>query len=576
MPPTFFRRQPLQRPPMRLRPACLALAAAVALPAWAQSPPDAGRLLEQTRPPALPTLPPAAPPRVVDLPVRPTLTLPEGATVQARSFRVSGARSYPAEMLAEMLKPWLGRQLDLNGLNEAAGALTRHYQRNGHLLSYAYIPAQRVADGVIEIAVLEGQLEAVQIVTAQDVRLRDEVIQAHTDRLATRAEAPQPVLLADVERQMLLLNDIAGVTARAAFTPGARTGGADMVVSVAEDEPLGLRVTVDNHGTRSTGELRAGVGLQLRDLFGWGDQTDARAMVSHKGGLVSGSLGTLVPVGGDGLRLGASLSRLSYQLAGSFSELGATGHANTFGVELSYPLIRSTDTNLGLRVAGEMKQLRDEVQLVGRSVPKRNDTLEATLSFDRRDGWGGVSAGRVTAAMGSLRLLDDNQRGADATGLKTARGYSKLGFQLLRQQALSGPFSLALRLAGQASGGNLDSSEKFSLAGPGAVRAYAPGEASVDQGALLSLEARYALAYLGGGVTWGLFHDRAEGRINRQPTPLLVAGNEVRLSGTGFTVQWQGADLGLSASIAWRGTRTPTAEGADPKPRVYLQVVLSP
>ncbi|KPF50947.1 hypothetical protein IP87_16860 [beta proteobacterium AAP121] len=513
---------------------------------------------------------------MVDAPVRPTLTLPEGVSVQAQGFRVSGARSYPAELLAEMLKPWVGRRLDLNGLNEAAGALTRHYQRNGHLLSYAYIPAQRVADGVIEIAVLEGQLEAVQIVTAQDVRLRDEVIQAHTDRLATRADAPQPVLLADVERQMLLLNDIAGVTARAAFTPGARTGGADMVVSVAEDEPLGLRVSADNHGARSTGELRVGLGLQLRNVSGWGDQTDARAMVSRQGGLVSGSLATLVPVGGDGLRLGASLSRLSYELAGSFRELGATGHANTFGVELNYPLLRQANTNLALRMAGEMKQLRDEVQLVGRSAPKRNNTLELTLSADHRDSWGGVSAGRVTAALGALRLLDDGQRAADAAGLQTARSYGKLGFQLLRQQALGGPFSLTLRLAGQASGGNLDSSEKFSLAGPGAVRAYAPGEASVDQGGLVSVEARYAQPYLGGSVSWGLFHERAEGRINRQPTPLLLAGNQPRLSGTGLTVQWSGADLGVSASIAWRGTRVPTAEGGDPQPRVYLQVVLSP
>lgn len=575
MPPTPSRPLPLKRQSTHRWPLALGLLV-LALPAAAQTPPDAGRLLDQARPPALPTLPPATAPRVVDAPVRPTLTLPEGVSVQAQGFRVSGARSFPADQLVEMLKPWVGRRLDLTGLNEAAGALTRHYQRNGHLLSYAYIPAQRVADGVIEIAVLEGQLEAVQIVTAQDVRLRDEVIQAHTDRLATRPDAPQPVLLADVERQMLLLNDIAGVTARAAFTPGQRTGGADMVVSVAEDEPLSVRLNADNHGARSTGEVRVGLGLQLRDLFGWGDQTDARATVSRRGGLLSASLSTLVPVGGDGLRLGASLSRLSYALAGSFRELGATGSANTFGVELNYPLVRSADSNLGLRVAGETKQLRDEVQLVGRSSPKRNDTIEATLSADHRDTWGGVSAGRVTAAMGALRLLDDSQRAADASGLQTARRYGKLGFQLLRQQALGGPFSLALRVAGQASGGNLDSSEKFSLAGPGAVRAYAPGEAAVDQGALLSIEARYGQPYLGGSVSWGLFHDRAEGRINRQPTAPLRAGNEPRLSGTGLMVHWSGADLGLSASIAWRGARLPTAEGGDPKPRVYLQVVLSP
>lgn len=563
-------------PALRLA-ALLGLASSAAVlhaPAWAQTPPDAGRLLEQTRPPALPTLPPATAPRVVDVPVRPTITLPEGVTVQASGFRVTGASSYPTDTLVALLQPWVGKRLDIAGLNEAAGALTRYYQRQGHLLTYAYIPAQRVADGVIEIAVLEGKLDAVQIVTAQEVRLRDEVVQAHTDRLATNPEQARPVLLPEVERQMLLLNDIPGVAARAAFTPGSSTGGADMVVSVAEDEPLALRLELDNHGSRSTGETRAGAGVQLRDLFGWGDQTQLRALVSSRSGLVSGSLGTLVPVGGDGFRIGASVSRLSYQLAGSFRNLGATGSANTAGAEVSYPFIRSADTNLSVRLAGEYKQLRDEVQLIARSFPKRNKTVDLTVAFDQRDGWGGVSAARVTASMGSLRLLDDEQRAQDAAGLRTERAYRKLGVQLVRQQQLGGPFSLVLRAAGQASGGNLDSSEKFSLSGPAAVRSYAPGEASVDQGALLSLEARYAHDYLGGSFIWGLFHERAEGRVNR--VPLVAAGNEPRLSGTGLSVQWNGADVGLSASMAWRGSRVPTAEGGDPKPRIYLQMVVTP
>ena len=564
-----------RRAPAHPSAALLALAAAaLSTPVWAQTPPDAGRLLEQTRQPAVPVLPPATAPRVVDVPVRPTITLPEGVTVQASAFRVTGATSYPVDTLTAMLQPWVGKRLDIAGLNEAAGALTRHYQSRGHLLTYAYLPAQRVADGVIEIAVLEGKLDAVQIVTAQDVRLRDEVIQAHTDRLATSAEQPRPVLLPEVERQMLLLNDIPGVAARAAFTPGSSTGGADMVVSVAEDDPLGLRLELDNHGSRSTGEARAGAGLQLRDLFGWGDQTDLRALVSSRAGLVSGSLGVLVPVGGDGFRIGASVSRLSYELAGAFRNLGASGNANTLGTEVSYPFIRSADTNLSVRLAGEYKRLRDEVQLIGRSFPKRNKTIDVAVAFDRRDGWGGVSAARVTASMGSLSLLDDEQRAQDAAGLRTQRTYRKLGVQFVRQQQLGGPFSLVLRAAGQASGGNLDSSEKFSLSGPGAVRSYAPGEASVDQGGLLGVEARYAHDYLGGSFVWGLFHERAEGRVNR--APLVATGNEPRLSGTGLSVQWNGADIGLSASMAWRGSRAPTAEGGDPKPRFYLQMVVTP
>jgi hemolysin activation/secretion protein len=512
--------------------------------------------------------------------------MPEGMTVVVSQFRISGAESYPTEQLTELVKPWVGRRLDIAGLNEAAGAITRHYQGAGHLLSYAYLPAQRVSDGVIEIAVLEGRLEAVQIVTAQDVRLRDEVVQAHTDGLTNKP----PLLQADVERRLLLLNDIAGVAARAAFTPGSSTGAAEMVVSVAEDEPMVFSADVNNHGSRSTGLYRAGVSLQFRDLFGWGDNTQARAMISNKGSLVSGSLGTSLPLGGDSWRVGASLSRLSYELAGSFRNLGASGSANTFGLDASYALMRTADANLNAKAAYEHKSLFDNMLVrPGVTDPanaKRNDVFDFTLSFDRRDSWGGLTAGSLVASSGNLQILNDELRAVDADGtpanasgpaipgLVTDRSYRKANLQLLRQQAITGPWSAYLRLSGQLTGGNLDSSEKLGLGGPGAVRAYAPGEASVDQGILGSLELRYSQDYLGGNLVWSVFHDRGQGLINRRPVT-AAAGNDPQLSGSGLAVQWNGGDVGLSASMAWRGSRVATTDG-DSKPRLYLQLTVTP
>lgn len=559
------------RPPL-LEPAVLAcVLAALALAAAearAQTPPDAGRLLEESRA-NRPLLPPQAPPKVIEAPVRPTVALPEGVSVAVSEFRITGASAYPAELLAELVKPWVGKRLDINGLNEAAGAITRYYQNGGHLLTYAYLPAQKVADGAIEIAVLEGRLEGVQIVTAEDVRLRDEVIQAHTEKLAETT----PVLQPAIERQMLLLNDIPGVTARAAFTPGASTGGAEMVVSVAEGEPLEMRAQLDNHGSRSTGEYRAGLNLQFNDLSGWGDHSSARLMYSNKGGLINGSLRSQVPVGGSGLKLGASLSRLDYELGGSFKSLGAVGSANTLGLEASYPVLRSPDANLNIGASYEYKRLSDEIQLIGNSNPKRNGVFELSASGDLRDAWG-ASAASLTLSSGNLRLLDGARRAQDAAGLQTGRSYRKLSGSLARQQPIAGPFSASLRLSGQASGGNLDSSEKFALAGPNGVRAYAPGEAQVDQGALASAELRYLQEYTGGNLLWSLFHDHGSGLVSRRP--LVLAGNEPTLQGSGLGLQWSGGDYSLDATLAWRGSRLPTAEGGDRKPRLYFQFSMTP
>ena len=534
------------------------MAAATAV--QAQTPPSSGQLLEETRRLAPPALPTQTPPRLIDAPVRPTLNLPDGVSVTVSDFRIGGATSYPAAQLAELVKPWVGKRLDIAGLNEAAGALTRYYQANGHLLSYAYLPAQRVADGVIELAVLEGRLEGVQIVTAQDVRLRDDVIQAHTDSLT----APGPLLQADVERKLLLLNDMPGVTARAAFTPGATTGGADMVVSVAEDEPLEVRAEINNHGTKSTGEYRTALTLQFRDLFGWGDSTTARGAASNKGSLVTGSLSTSVPVGGDGWKLGANLSRVQYQLAGSFANLGAVGQADALGFDASYPLRRTADNSIYLKAGFDHKRLRDDQQIVpGSLVIKRNDSGDLGGSFDYRDSIGGLSAGSATVTLGQLRVAGAQRQ-----------EWHKLAVQLVRQQAISGPWSLYGRLSAQKTGTTLDSSEKLGLGGPGAVRSYASGEASVDHGAVASLELRYALDFLGGNVVGSLFRDYGGGLVNRGASG--QPGNDPELHATGFGLSWSSGGLGLNASLAWRGSRLPTTDGSDPRPRLFLQMFITP
>lgn len=548
-------------PPLNpLRSTLLALALLpVAAAAWAQAVPDAGQLLQQQRPDARPLQPSPAAPRVVEAPTRPTVDLPEGAAVQVQGFRITGARSYPLEQLDALVKPWVGRTLDLKGLNEAAGALTRLYQSGGHLLSYAYLPAQAVQGGIVEIAVLEGQVETVQVVTAQEVRLRDAVVQAHTDPITTA----QPVLQPDLERKLLLLNDIPGVVARGTFAPGASTGGADVIVSVAEDEPLALRLEADNHGSRSTGEYRAGLQLHLRDLSGWGDDSTLRATVSNGAGLVSGSVETRWPIGGDGLRLGASLSRLTYFLAGDFSALGATGTANTLGVDLEWPLWRSTRGNAWLRGGLDFKRLNDEVRLVGQEHRRSARLLQLGGNGDLRDDWlgGGASAAAATLWVGELRA-----GGAGRSDFKKAQ------LQLARQQSLWGPVSAYARVLAQYTGSNLDSSEKLSLAGPNGVRAYAPGEAAVDLGRLSSAELRYGLAHLGGQLTVALFHDQASGIVSRGGGQ----GNDVRLRGTGLGLQWVGGELGVSASLAWRGSHEPRAEGGDPRPRLFLQLFAAP
>jgi hemolysin activation/secretion protein len=129
-----------------------------------------------------------------------------------------------------------------------------------------------------------------------------------------------------------------------------------------------------------------------------------------------------------------------------------------------------------------------------------------------------------------------------------------------------------LRVAGQMADKNLDSSEKFSLTGPGGVRAYAAGDFAVDEGRYTDLQLRYNQPYVGGALLWSVFIDNGWGRINVNPLA-GVTDNEVSLLGAGLGLQWSaGPDLGVNATLAWRSSNSPALGGWGDAPRLYLQL----
>ena len=50
-----------------------------------------------------------------------------------------------------------GRELSLADLDQAAARVTKFYRQSGYPVARAYVPAQEIKDGVVEIAVLEGR-----------------------------------------------------------------------------------------------------------------------------------------------------------------------------------------------------------------------------------------------------------------------------------------------------------------------------------------------------------------------------------------------------------------------------------
>jgi hemolysin activation/secretion protein len=136
---------------------------------------------------------------------------------------------------------------------------------------------------------------------------------------------------------------------------------------------------------------------------------------------------------------------------------------------------------------------------------------------------------------------------------------------------------LYLSLNGQWASKNLDASEKFSLGGGTGVRAYPAGEASGDQGAILTLETRTSISGLSDRLPGQLqligFVDMGSVSINRFPWDATSA-NSRELRGAGLGLNWIGpGNLFIKAYWAFKLGDAVATSAPDASSRFWLQIL---
>jgi hemolysin activation/secretion protein len=533
--------------------------------ALAQTPPDAGQVLRQTAPAA------AAP--AVEAPSKgvqsneptpstaPAASTPAQATIAIQSVGFTGNQAFSEAELLALVAELPKAPRSLADLQQAAARISKHYREAGYLVARAYLPQQKLEDGALTIAVLEGKLSDVKV--SNGSRLMDAKVQAFLANIP-RNSPPQSN---GVNRPVLLLGDVPGVGAvDARLAAGAEVGETVLNVKAGEAPMVQGRVEGDNFGGLYTGRYRLGGSLNLNSPMGHGERFSARLLASDAK-LVSGRLAADLPLGSDGLTASAALGRTTYELGDTFKELDAGGRSNTTELGLRYPILRSAKSNVYAQLGYEKRDLKDEVRSTSTVTNKSANVATLGLSGDWRDSLlgGGLTQASLGITSGKLKIDSADAAELDAIAAQTNGSYSKWVWSLSRQQAVARGVTFSASLRGQQASKNLDSSEKFSLGGPYGVRAYASGEASGDEGWLGSLELRYGIT---DSLAASVFHDF--GRVSINAKPYLDGSNTLKRSGTGFGLQGGVGSFDWRLIFAWRGSELGTAE-ADKRFRVWAQ-----
>ncbi|MEP6790794.1 MAG: ShlB/FhaC/HecB family hemolysin secretion/activation protein [Ramlibacter sp.] len=530
------------------------------VPVLAQMPPDAGTLLQELRPPAA-VLPKADKPVLeIQPPPRKSMADPGGLLITLRAVRITGMTVFSEAQLLPLVADAIGKETGLDGLEDLAARISRHYREAGYTIARAYVPAQDIRDGAVELAVIEGRYSAITIKGGSE---------------AARSSLPLGgIAIGDVvadrplEQTLLLLSDLPGITVHSTLQPGAGIGTSELVIDLEPGKSYSGTVEADNNGGRATGKYRVGGSLVVGNVAGYNDVLTLRALSSGKG-LAYGRAAWQFPLSARGAKIGVAASSVRYELGREFEALQAHGTANTLSLYGSYPLYRARGANLNLQANLDEKRLRDDVDSAASSASKRATVLNLGISGDRTDGFGGggVTSFTVSYSRGRLRL-EGPALAADAATAQTNGGYGKANLTVLRLQNINDRTNLYLSASAQWASKNLDSSEKTALGGPGAVRAYPPGETSSDSAQVFTAELRRTL-----NRQWQLvgFIDAAHGTLNQQRWTAATGPATRSLSGAGAGLNWAN-DQGWSvrASYAHRlGSSRATAE-ADHGGRFWL------
>ena len=520
---------------------CVAAALLGAAAAYAQPIPDAGSLLREQLKTA-PKLPEHNVPAIREQRAAPAPAAPGSVRFVLASIHIGGNSVFTEAELLALVQDLVGRSVGFGDLDAAAARITRHYRSHGYPVARAYLPAQDIVDGAVRIAISEGRFGEFTLYNTSHVL--GSIARARLGELSGKV-----VETAELERALLLLDDLPGVgAAHASLAPGARAGETDVSIDLEKEPFISGSVEADNFGNRYVGANQVTANLRVASPYRLGEAFSVQYTRSDDE-MTFQRLSYQLPVGDDGFELGAGYIASKYRLGERFAALDASGDSKSYTLGGSYPLVRSADFSLHARAIQAWREFEDRTLASALVDEKSSATTTLLLQGSTFDEWrgGGGTSFALAYTRGRLDIESPLARGIDAASARTHGRFDKWNVQVLRVQDLGDGFSAYMALTGQKAGGNLDSSEKFMLGGANGVRAYPQGEAPGDSGYMASAELRYRFET----AAWGALQPFAlvdAGSVTTSEDPFSPGPNHRRLAGYGAGVAWLGAG-GFAAKL---------------------------
>ena len=399
---------------------------------------------------------------------------------------IKGSTIYGKRKFSRLFRKYLHRRITLEQIYIIAQQITNMYRNDGYILSKAVVPPQKIEDGAVQINVIEGFVD--RVVVQGQVRGPRRLLSEYRKGILRS----RPLKAKDLERYLLLVDDLPGVSVKSVLTPSKDKPGATNMTLILSNKAYEGSLGLDNRGTKFNGPIQINAGLSGNALFKNYERIGLQGVVTSDTDELQFFSGFYEqPISSEGTKLFFSASFSDSKPGSALKDFEVAGESKTFALKITHPFIRSRAENLTGSLSYTHRNSSTDI-LGTLDSEDRLRIVNLGLSYDFVDQYRGVNLVSFNLSKG-FDIFDSTKTGSE--NLTRSLGHSdftKLSGQVLRLQQLAPSWMLLGAFSWQYSFEKLLASEEFGVGGAQFGRAYDSSEITGDQGMAFKLELQKA------------------------------------------------------------------------------------
>lgn len=489
---------------------------------------------------------------------------PEGKQkAYVSKINVAGTTLISAQKIKDIIAPFQNRELTLRDLQKVADLITDAYRQKGYITSRAYLPPQKIEQGILEIRVVEG--------ITGDIEIKgNRYFKSSLLKGKITLRKGQPFDYNTLRKGLSKINGQPDRFAHTVLAAGKELGTTDVVLEVKDRLPIHLGFAWDNYGSRYINKDRYALNLSHNNLLGFDDKLTFQYQFAQGGRYFLKSLRYLLPAT-PSLDVGFYTSFSRVKLGQDVEDSDSRGKTQIYGLFAAQNLVNTDNTDITFNLGFDYKDITNyQLQTVSSNdrlrIAKAGLDMNFTDSLGRTIISGELGCG-IPNIMGGLREQDSKASRSGSGGK-----FVKETINVLRLHKMPFASSLLWKNQIQLTSDILTSAEQFQIGGISNVRGYGPAEATGDRGYASTAEwsfpfyplprdikTPFSKAKLYDALKLALFYDWANARLKR-PSATEEKNKTLSSGGWGLRLNLP-EDFSLRLDMAWPLTRHMSSDG---------------